>query len=235
MSTDDQQLLPVFVPALCATLVNAEDKKGAPLTNEEVLRIRDDAPCIMMTPDVARQLDERRGYLDIDPENCWHDWQLLRRELGRKPDLDPGPKFNQINNSHPQYQATLRAAQASLDWFRQQLPGDGAPRYDASIKTAIEHGDNRAFMWLFKARISDSGFVAEFFEVPEALEQWQVGDRLEIAADAVMDWMINDNGVLYGGYSLRYQRSQLPEDERAQYDSYIGVERYAELEDFGVA
>jgi hypothetical protein len=29
---------------------------------------------------------------DVDPENCWYDFQMLRRELGRRPDVDPGAR-----------------------------------------------------------------------------------------------------------------------------------------------
>ncbi len=233
MTDNDDELIPVFVPALGAVLINAEDKKGEPLTPDEVLSIRDNAPCIMMQNDVARQMAESRGYDDIDPENCWYDWQQLRRALGRKPDLDPGPTFSRIDSRDAEYQQTIQDAQASLDWFRDQLPNDGTPRHNASIKTEVTQDENRAFMWLTSTRKSGAGFVAEFFEVPAMLSPWQVGDRLDIEADAVMDWMINKDGVLFGGFSLRYQRLQLPEVERAQYDEFLGVTRYAELAEWG--
>ena len=229
MSTDDEQLVPVFVPALSATLLSAEDKKGEPLTHDEVIHIRDKSPCIMMAIGDARKMDDSRGYRDIDPENCWYDWQHLRRELGRKPDLDPGPKFNQVRSADPDYQKTIQDARASLGKFRKMLPEDGSPRFDAMVKTEVIEGDHRAFMWLSNTRKVGSGFVAEFFEIPKTFTQRKVGDSLEIAEDFVMDWMVNENGVLHGGYSIRYQRSQLPEDERAEYDAYIGVTRYAEL------
>ena len=61
MSADDEQLVPVFVPALSATLLAAEDKKSAPLTHDEVTRIRDKSPCIMMTAADARKMDDSRG------------------------------------------------------------------------------------------------------------------------------------------------------------------------------
>ena len=89
MQNSNQQLVPVFMPSLSALLLHAEDLKGEPLTADEVLKIRDNAACIMMRPDHAGKMDDSRGYRDIAPENCWYDWQHLRRELGRKPDLEP--------------------------------------------------------------------------------------------------------------------------------------------------
>ena len=150
------------MPALSVVLVNAEDKKGEPLTYDEVIEIRNQSHCVMVHPKRARELAESRGYEDIDPENCWYEWQLLRRELGRKPDLDPGPKINQIRGSDPEYQQTIRDAHATIDQFRNMLPTDGTARLDALIKTEIHDGEESAFMWLSNTRLSASGFVAEF-------------------------------------------------------------------------
>lgn len=80
---DDQPLVPIFMPALAPLMIEAEELKGSPLTEAEVRRIRDEALSVMTPRDVARAVAESRGYEDLDPENCWGDWQALRRELGR--------------------------------------------------------------------------------------------------------------------------------------------------------
>ena len=41
--------------------------------------------------------------------------------------------------------------------------------------------------------------------------------------------LANDQGNLYGGYSIRLIRSRKPADEQAQYDDYIGVTNYMPL------
>jgi hypothetical protein len=69
------------VPSLVATLLNRERTKGSPLTEEEVIQIRDSCEAIAVPRDVARKMDESRGYLDIDPENCWEEWQRARKDL----------------------------------------------------------------------------------------------------------------------------------------------------------
>lgn len=69
------------VPSLVATLLNREKTKGSPLTEEEVIQIRDNCGAIAVPFDVAQQMDESRGYRDIDPENCWEEWQQARKEL----------------------------------------------------------------------------------------------------------------------------------------------------------
>jgi hypothetical protein len=75
------ELVPVFMPPLATMLAHAEASKGGRLTEAEVLRIRDEAPCIMMAPEDAAKLAEPRGCRDVEPQNCWADWHRLRVQL----------------------------------------------------------------------------------------------------------------------------------------------------------
>jgi hypothetical protein len=77
----EEELIPVPVPALVAVLLNKENEKGSPLTEQEVLSIRDNAACIMMPISVVSKMAESRGYPDLDPEYVWEQWQQARLEL----------------------------------------------------------------------------------------------------------------------------------------------------------
>lgn len=81
---EEEKLIPVFIPALSALLLRAEQIKAAPLTEAEVLRIRDGRVCMMIAESHAQQLAKSRGYCDIDPANCWHEWQAVRSEAIRE-------------------------------------------------------------------------------------------------------------------------------------------------------
>ncbi len=227
MESDGDDLVPVFMPALVVLLVHAEDQKGAPLTNDEVHLIRDNGTCVMMGADAAGRMDDSRGYRDIDPENCWHDWQMARRDMGRKPDLDPGPRFNQVRSSELAFQQTIQDARDSIEQFRAMLPSDGTPLVCALIKIKLVDGDHSAFMWLNNTAIDGDHFTAELFEVPDTLPSHSVGDRHTVAVADLMDWMVNDNGLLTGGFSLRYHRAGLSDAEKADFDQHIGVTQYA--------
>ena len=82
--TDEQaateELLIVPVPALMAVLLALETEKGAPLTEDEVIRARDNAEAIAMPKSAFDAVTEGRGYLDLDPENIWEEWLEFRRE-----------------------------------------------------------------------------------------------------------------------------------------------------------
>lgn len=77
----EDPLVPTPIPALGEILWMLEQQKGSALTREEVLQARDTAVCIMLPLSKKEALDERRGFRDIDPENCWEEWLIVRAGL----------------------------------------------------------------------------------------------------------------------------------------------------------
>ena len=43
----------------------------------------------------------------------------------------------------------------------------------------------------------------------------------------VLNWMINENGTLHGGYSLRYGRAGMDAAAQENFDRHVGVTVYA--------
>ncbi len=82
MSNDD--LIPVFIPSLSSVLLHYERDKGSPLSESEVIAIRDKCTVVMLPRADAAKMDERRGYPDIDPAQCWQQWQELRTQFDER-------------------------------------------------------------------------------------------------------------------------------------------------------
>jgi hypothetical protein len=81
VTEDDEELTLVFTPPLVAVLLAAEREKGAPLTEAEVLAVRDDAVTMTVPASVLGQLQRSRGYTDLDPDDCWRQWRAVREQL----------------------------------------------------------------------------------------------------------------------------------------------------------
>jgi hypothetical protein len=77
----EEPLVLVFVPALVAVLQHAESEKGEPLSEAEVIAIRDNAASMTVRHSQAQAMESKRGYPDLDPENVWEEWQAVRSEL----------------------------------------------------------------------------------------------------------------------------------------------------------
>lgn len=74
----EQKLEISFLPSLVDLLYLAEKNKGSPLTEEETIRIRDNAVCITISSDRLKKMEDIRGYKDINPENCWEEWASIK-------------------------------------------------------------------------------------------------------------------------------------------------------------
>jgi hypothetical protein len=78
---NDEALVPVFIPPLVTILAQEEQQKGSPLTETEVLDIRNRSVVMMMRQSYADLMAQNRGYRDIAPQNCWVEWQQVREQL----------------------------------------------------------------------------------------------------------------------------------------------------------
>jgi hypothetical protein len=76
---DVGDVVPTFVPALRVTLAAVERERGKRLTQAQVLKIRDEAPCIALGAREINAMDRSRGYADLDPELAWEQWKLVRK------------------------------------------------------------------------------------------------------------------------------------------------------------
>ena len=78
---NEERLMIMPMPSLVSVLLNQEQEKGAPLTEAEVLAIRDTCECTMVPYDIVPQIVEARGYEDIRAEHAWEDWNAIRPTL----------------------------------------------------------------------------------------------------------------------------------------------------------
>lgn len=80
----DEPTVTVFLNPLVMLLAGRERQKGAPLTEAEVLAVRDQAQCIQMTREQAEMvyasLDAQMPIPRLDPERIWEQWQEVREQ-----------------------------------------------------------------------------------------------------------------------------------------------------------
>lgn len=78
----------VFVPPLRVVLQRAEQEKGAPLVEAEVIQLCNKAMCMTVPFSAGVEMVHELGYVDVVPEDCWKDWQRHRRQINGEP--EPG-------------------------------------------------------------------------------------------------------------------------------------------------
>jgi len=70
-------LVLVFVPSLASLLLHAQELNGGALNEREVVAIRNGSKVIVVHREVARAMEEQRGYADVDAADVWQSWLRL--------------------------------------------------------------------------------------------------------------------------------------------------------------
>ena len=81
----EQPTVTVYLNPLMMLLVGAERQKGTPLTEAEVLAVRDSAVSMPMTPSQAKKfyetLDSEIPVHRMNPDRIWEEWQEIRDKI----------------------------------------------------------------------------------------------------------------------------------------------------------
>ena len=147
------------------------------------------------------------------------------------------PRFRLLDREDPSVLQAHALAARTMHGFRSLL--DRLPNGTGLAKLSFKDPDLSEergkdfifFLWLTDVVYHSEGrvFSGTFFEVPDGFEKWHaLGSRLAFDDEDVFDWMVIDDGVAYGGFTIRLHRMRLAEEERAEYDEYMGVTSYAD-------
>jgi hypothetical protein len=83
----DEPMVTVYLYPLVMLLARAEQEKGSPLTEADVLHVRDSAQGAQMTRSMAEKyysaLDAEMAIPRLDPDRLWEEWQKIRPSIRR--------------------------------------------------------------------------------------------------------------------------------------------------------
>ena len=162
-----------------------------------------------------------------------------RRKRSPAKETPAEPVFTAVRGDDEAMQRAYGLAAGSIDEFRAHLGRRGDHICAAKLRfrdpeSSERLGEDRfVYLWLAGVAYDDISeqFSGSFFEVPHELTQWlQVGQRLRFDGEDIFDWFVNDDGNLFGGYTMRVARARLPQSERAAYDAYTGVRKWDKAE-----
>lgn len=83
-------------------------------------------------------------------------------------------------------------------------------------------------LWLAVNSVLDDLLFCSVLESPVSL-RLAMGASFVIESSLVEDWMINQDGIVYGGFSMRVIRKQLPEHDHRRFDNYTGIREFKQL------
>ena len=154
------------------------------------------------------------------------DTVMAEQDFTSKPKDEP--LFMAINSSSAEYIATIDEARETLDVFESLFKEHGTnPSVYFAFKVALTDKEGqKSYLWYSLDSVKDGLFYGEHFEIPPELSEHKSISR---ERGDIYDWMINDSGVLYGGFSIRYQRTLTDPSRHNEFDVYTGIKEYKDL------
>ena len=166
-----------------------------------------------------------------NPHGRWH-LELTGESAGQDDDWHEGsePMFMAFKDADSEMAACVQRARETLPWF--------IARFDSSyefgtflIKVRIEDGVEHAFFWLRLCSVKNDILKRNYVEATPQFPNYQAGKTVEVGLHDVLDWAQIRHGTLVGGFSLRLQRSKVPQEKQRHYDLYSGFIAYSPLDE----
>jgi len=113
----------------------------------------------------------------------------------------------------------IETAKKTLGKFDDALKSN---KYDTStfaLKIKFQTANGNEHIWVTSIVIKDGQYFGLVDDLPELTTKVKLGQRIKIDYNSITDWMYADNGILRGGYTIKYIRSIQSKEEQAKFDS----------------
>lgn len=117
--------------------------------------------------------------------------------------------------------AAIAKAKATVPQFIKVLRSPGKHQTDFSIKYPYKDGDKVEHMWINDLTYDGKTFHGTVGNDAEQVSNVKLGDKADIPATEISDWMYVENGKLVGGYTIRVMRDTMSAKERADLDASL--------------
>jgi uncharacterized protein YegJ (DUF2314 family) len=149
-------------------------------------------------------------------------------------ELQSEPLFMALRSDDPSLLAAVARARCTVSRFRDLVATRTGPDTFHSVKLRFRDSeqsqrlaeDRYFYSWVSFVTCDGDGFVGRLVQPPREIESLHGGQSITFGVDDLWDWMVNDDGQLCGGFSLRVMRDALPETRREAFDRYVGVTSY---------
>jgi uncharacterized protein YegJ (DUF2314 family) len=111
------------------------------------------------------------------------------------------------------------AMQGAIERARATVPNPSATQTFASVKLPLWEGETVEHVWLSGVTYDGERFHGRIDNDVETLRGWRLGDTVSVVADSISDWLVIDDSIATGGFSIRVLRDRLSDRERAQWDA----------------
>jgi uncharacterized protein YegJ (DUF2314 family) len=144
---------------------------------------------------------------------------VLLSHCGRGAPADRQHDITYVPADDSAMQGAIERARATVPDLLRRLRNPSATQTYASVKLPLWEGETVEHVWLSDVRYDGGRFHGRIDNDVELLRGWRLGDTVSVLPDSISDWLVIDDSVAAGGFSIRVIRDRLSDRERAQWDA----------------
>lgn len=128
-----------------------------------------------------------------------------------------------IGNENEKMNSGIEKAKLTLNYFKESLKKPKAGQVYFSVKVKFTDKGMAEHIWLVEPEFdTDGNLFGKVGNVPRDVKTISINQRIGVDESHISDWMIFENGVLIGGYTIRAIRDGLPKSQVASFDRSLG-------------
>ena len=113
----------------------------------------------------------------------------------------------------------MKDARKALSKFKASMTRKSAK--NQAIKVAIRDGEKVEHFWIINVTEIKGGYKGTLNNEPGIVSNVKMGDEVKAVGEDISDWMYIENRKMHGNYTLRVLLPNMPEKERAMYESML--------------
>jgi uncharacterized protein YegJ (DUF2314 family) len=112
-----------------------------------------------------------------------------------------------------EFEQAVRQARESLEEFKVLLESPDPTRTFVALKVRFTSLDGEQDIWVDNVTYEDGKFHGLMGDDLPAL-RLELGERVDVPVEDILDWMIVEDGRLIGGYTIRLAYSRMTPEEK---------------------
>lgn len=143
----------------------------------------------------------------------------------QQPTRQPGngsPPVFVLPGDQPRIADAGARARASLDVFNRYLARAARGEVVADLKVIFVKGGTREHMWVTGVTLENGRYHGRLASMPVRVRGVALGDRVWVWPSDVEDWVVVEDGMMIGGFTVMELRRSLPPKQRQQHDRAAG-------------
>lgn len=127
-----------------------------------------------------------------------------------------------VADDDPEMLWSIEKARLTLWYFEESLAHKKAGQEGFCVKVKFSNADDVEHIWLNNPEFDgDGNLFGTVANEPVSVKSIKIDQIIGIESAMVSDWMIIENGMLTGGYTLRTLRNRFSENDRKDFDRSI--------------